>query len=192
MAAALQFPGLMMLDAFLNWDSPAGYLWQLIDGVPVAMSPPAPLHGAIQAEVGRLIGNHLIERGGPCRVIITPGVLPRFQSDRNFLVPDLAVTCSAADMAGKALRDPVLLIEILSPSNHAETWRNVWSYMTIPALREILVIRTASVGVDLLRRGDDDTWPEQPRSVTEGKFTLSGIGLTLRVAALYRGTGMTG
>jgi Uma2 family endonuclease len=190
MAVALQFPGFMTLNEFLKWDSPGGYLWQLIDGMPVAMSPPANRHGLIQNEIGRLIGNHLVERGSPCSAVANPGVVPRFQSDRNFMVPDLAVTCSAADMAGNTLREPVLLVEILSPSNHAETWRNVWAYMTIPALREILVIRTDSVGVELLRRDDAEVWPDKPVTIVEGEFTLSSIGLTLPVAALYRGTGM--
>jgi hypothetical protein len=66
-----------------------------------------------------------------------------------------------------------------------------WYYMTIPTLREILVIRTASLGVELLRRGDDDTWPDKPLAIVDGKFTLSSIGLDLSVASLYRGTGMT-
>jgi len=190
MAIAMQFPGMMTVDEFLRWDSPGPYRWQLVDGVPVAMAPPAPLHGAIQSETSRLIGNHLVERGGNCTVIMTPGVIPRFQSDRNFMVPDLAVTCSHSDVTGKAVREPVLLIEILSPSNHAETWRNVWAYLTIPTLREILVIRTASVGIDLLRRGYDGVWPERPDTLVSGEFTLSSIGLSLPVEALYRGTGM--
>jgi len=190
MVLAWNIPDLMTVAEFLEWDSPGGYLWQLIDGVPVAMAPPVPLHGAIHGETTRLIGNHLVEHGSPCSVITTPGVIPPFQSDRNFMVPDLAVTCATTDMTGKALHEPVLLIEILSPSNHAETWRNVWAYMTIPSLREILVIRTASVGVDLLRRGDDGGWPERPLAIATGAFTLSSIGLSLPVAALYRGTGM--
>jgi Uma2 family endonuclease len=191
MAVALSIPDLLTVREFLEWDSPEGYLWQLIDGVPVAMAPPAPLHGAIQSETCRLIGNHLVARGSPCTVISTPGVIPRFQSDRNFMVPDLAVTCSSTDVTGKAVHEPVLLIEILSPSNHAETWRNVWAYLTIPTLREILVIRTAAIGVELLRRGDDGNWPERPLTIVSGSFTLSSIGLDLPVAAPYRGTGMT-
>jgi Uma2 family endonuclease len=190
MAAALRFSGLMTVDEFLEWDSPGGYHWQLIDGVPVAMSPPAPLHGVIQNEVGSLVRNHLVECGKPCTVITTPGVIPRFQSDRNYMVPDLAVTCSRTDITGKAVHEPVLLIEILSSTNHAETWRNVWAYMTIPTLREILVIRAASLGVELLRRGDDDAWPDKPLAIVDGGFTLSSIGLDLAVASLYRGTGM--
>ena len=180
----------MNVDEFLSWDAPKGYLWQLIDGVPLAMSPPTPLHGVIQSETGSLIRNHLVEHGRPCAVVTTPGVSPRFRSDRSFMIPDLAVTWSPADLTGKGLREPVVLIEILSPSNHAETWRNIWAYMTIPALREILVIRTASLGVELLCRGEDGAWPEQPLALTGGTFTLASIGLTLPVSALYRGTGM--
>ncbi len=97
-----------MLEEFLKWDSPGGFLWQLVDGVPVAMSPPVPPHGAIQSEMSRLIGNHLLERDAPCTVVTTPGVIPRVQADRNFLVPDLAVTCSSTDVNGKALHEPVL------------------------------------------------------------------------------------
>ena len=190
MAAALKIPDMMTTEEFLQWDSPGGYPWQLIDGVPVAMAPPTPRHGAIQNEIGRLLGNHLAERGSPCTVITTPGVIPRFQSDRNFMIPDLAVTCSAADLVDRMLREPVLLIEILSPSNHAETWRNVWAYMTIPSLREILVVRSASVGVELLRRGDDGIWPEKPLVAAEGDFTLSSVGFTVAVAALYRVAGV--
>ena len=121
MVLAWNLPDLMTVAEFLKWDSPGGYLWHLVDGVPVAMAPPVPLHGAIQTETGRLIGNYLVERGSPCTAITTPGAIRPFQSDRNYMVPDLAVTCSATDMTGKALHEPVLLIEILSPTNHAET-----------------------------------------------------------------------
>ncbi len=190
MAAALKRPQLMTVDAFLDWDSPGPYVWQLVDGQPMAMAPPSPRHGAIQAETGAIIRNYLAERGGPCVVVTTPGVRPRFQSDRNFLVPDLAVTCSPADLDRRFLSEPILLIEILSPSNHAETWRNVWAYMTIGSLREILVIRSNAVGIELLRRNEDGTWPEAPTPATSGMFELASIGLELPVAALYRGSGL--
>ena len=191
MAAALKIPDLMTVDEFLEWDSPGPYLWQLVDGVPVAMSPPAPRHGAIQAQAIRIIGNHLDERDNQCVVVATPGVIPSLQSNRNFRVPDIAVTYFAPDMADKAVREPVLLIEILSPSNHAETWRNVWAYVTIPSLREILVIRSTSAGVELLRRDDDGKWPDRTLTIASGPFSLTSIGLDLTVEALYRGSGLT-
>jgi hypothetical protein len=49
------------------------------------------------------------------------------------------------------------VVGILSPSNKAETWANVWSYVTIPSVWEILVLHTAHIRADLLRREDDGT-----------------------------------
>ena len=86
------------------------------------------------------------------------------------------------------MRDPVLLIEILSPSNHAEIWMNVWSYTTILSVREILVLRTASVGADLLRRQPDGSWPERQITVESGDLTLESIGYSGPVAVFYRTT----
>jgi Uma2 family endonuclease len=103
-------------------------------------------------------------------------------------VPDLAVTCSPSLPGDHALRDPVLLIEILSPSNRAETWTNVWSYTTIPSVREILVLHSTSIGADLLRRGSDGTWPERPQAIEQDDLTLDSIGYTGPIAVFYRST----
>jgi hypothetical protein len=178
----------MTVEAFLDWDTPKGELWQLIDGTPCAMASPSPLHGLIQNEAGRLIGNHLRAIDSPCVVLTTPGVIPRLQSDTNMRIPDLGVTCTPARPGDTAMRDPVLLIEVLSPSNHAETWMNVWSYTTFPSVREILVLRTASVGADLLRRQPDGSWPERQITVETGDLTLDSIGYIVPVAAFYRTT----
>ena len=84
--------------------------------------------------------------------------------------------------------DPVLLIEILSPSNQAETWANVWAYTTIPSVQEILVLKTASIGAELLRRNLDGSWPSQPLSIETGELTLESIGFGIPLAAAYRTT----
>ena len=83
---------------FLAWpaDLP-GAAWQLIDGEPVAMAPASEAHGSIQSEISRLLGNHLLERGLPCRVVTMPGVTPRVRADWNVRVPDLAATCRRND-----------------------------------------------------------------------------------------------
>jgi Uma2 family endonuclease len=188
MAAALKIPDFLSVDAFLGWDAPIGQLWQLVDAVPQAMAPASPTHGQIQSEVAALIRNHLIATGSPCFVVVSPGVIPRVQSDINMRIPDLAVTCTPALPTDKALRDPVLLIEILSPSNRAETWSNVWSYTTIPSVREILVLHSSRIGADLLRRDADGTWPERPLAIEKDNVVLDSIGYTGAVAAFYRST----
>ncbi len=90
MGPALKIPAVMTVAEFLAWDAPEGRLWQLVDGEPQAMAPASRTHGTIQGELGRLIGNHLSERGGPCSLVVTPGVVPRVRADSNYRIPDLA------------------------------------------------------------------------------------------------------
>ena len=188
MSALAKLPELMSVHDFLAWVPSDGRMWQLVDGEPQAMAPPNRTHGTLQGELGRLIGNHLRDKASPCTLVVTPGILPHVQAAHNMRVPDLAVTCSDYEAEETGLTDPVLIVEILSPSNQAETWANVWAYTTIPSVREVLVLRTNTVGADLLRRGPDGAWPRQPDIITEGDLALNSIGLRTPLAGLYRST----
>ncbi len=188
MVALATVPVFMSVEEFLAWEPGDGRAWQLVDGVPRAMAPASRTHGTLQGELGRVIGNHLRETGSPCTLVVTPGVVPRVQAGHNMRVPDLAVTCSGYEAEEAGLTDPVLIVEILSPSNQAETWANVWAYTTIPSVREIVVLRTVSIGAEVLRRGSDGAWPGKPAALSEGELALDSIGLRTPLAELYRGT----
>jgi Uma2 family endonuclease len=186
MSAANQLPPVMTVADFLAWDSP-GDRWELVEGEPRAMAPAAPPHGFIQAEAARLIGNHLAEHRPGCRVATEAGVQPRVRADLNVRVPDLAVTCSDAHPEDRLMPAPLILVEILSPSNKAETWANVWSYVTISSVQEILVLHTADIRADLLRRQDDGAWPDNPLTLVSGDaVTLDSIGFAAPLVAFYR------
>jgi Uma2 family endonuclease len=180
----------MTVEEFLEWCPDDDQRWELVDGSPRAMAPPKSWHAAIQIEAGRLIGNHLAARGSPCAVIGPSGVVPRVRSKHNLRVPDLLVTCTSLGTNEPSVADPVLIVEILSPSNQNETWANVWTYTTIPSLREILVLRTVTIRADVLRRGPDGHWPESPETVTEGELMLESIDFRAPLAGLYRTTGL--
>lgn len=178
----------MTTAEFRGWDAPGPGRWQLIDGEPIAMAPTSRTHGALQSELGRLIGNHLAAPGNPCTMVTAPGIVPRVRSEQNFRIPDLAVTCTRYDVEEYDVANPVLIIEILSPSNRAETWQNVWSFTTIPSLREILLLSSTEIRADLLRRDQQGNWPADARVITDGDLTLDSIGLTLPLGAIYRTT----
>ena len=187
-----RFPARMTVDEFLVWDADdlTGRRWQLMDGEPVLMAPAAEQHGAIQNELGRLLANHLAERASPCRVIAAPGIVPRVRANENFRVPDLGVTCAPPSRDVMVL-EPVLLIEILSPSNEPETRANVWTYTTIPSVQEILLVRSTRVEAELLRRGSDGTWPEQPAIIRPTDvLELTSLDFTVPLASVYRTTGL--
>ena len=178
----------MTVDEFLVWDSDdvTGRRWQLINGDPVLMAPAADVHGSIQAELSRLSGNHLVAVGSRCRVVDAPGIVPRVRANENFRVPDLGVTC--APPSGEVmLPEPVLLVEILSPSNEAKTRTNTWAYCTIPSVREILAVLSTRMEVELLRRDADGNWPDTAELVRPPDLLeLSSIGFQTSVANLYR------
>ena len=182
----------MTVAEFLEWDSGdrSGALWQLRDGEPEMMAPASDAHGMIQCELGRLVGNHLAERGSPCRVGVAPGVVPRVRSSRNLLVPDLGVTC-APPAGGPTMLDPIVLVEILSPSNARETRANVWAYTSIPSVAEIVVIRSTSIAAEVLRRQGDGSWPAEPQYIdAEGDLVLESIGFRIKLRAAYRTSGV--
>jgi Uma2 family endonuclease len=180
-------PSRMTVDEFLSWDAgdESGRLWELVDGEPVAMAPGSQNHGALQGEIGRRIANHLREARSGCRLIVTPGIVPRLSSNRNVRIPDLGVTCSPPS-ADLVVPDPVLLVEILSPSNEAATWRNVWAYTTIPTVTEILAVRSTRIEAELLRRLPDGNWPNEPEILRAGdRLTLTSIGLSVVLELFY-------
>lgn len=192
MSAATKLPEAMTVAQFLDWTPPhGGDRWELVDGMPRAMAPASPRHGAIQSEVDRLIGNHLVAERPACRTVIEPGVRPRVRADHNVRVPDLGVTCAPWDGDDRVLAAPLVLVEILSPSNEADTRANVWIYTTIPSVAEILVLHTTEIRAELLRRQDDGLWPLNPLHLVAGdEVTLESIGFTAPLAAFYRTSGL--
>jgi Uma2 family endonuclease len=178
----------MSLDEFLVWDAPEGTMWQLVDGEPRARAPASPIHGAVQNRLGYLIAAHFEAQNSSCIPIATPGVRLGKRADINYRIPDLAVTCSPLVQGELMIPDPILLVEILFPSNPAETWFNVWAYTTILSVREILVIHSTSIGADILRRDAGGAWPEAPIRIEAGEIALDSIGFRFPLADLYART----
>jgi Uma2 family endonuclease len=186
--AARKVPAVMDVAEFLAWDAPTGNRWQLVDGEPQAMAPASRTHGVIQAELSRLIGNHLEAQAPGCTVIANAGTIPRIRADANFRIPDLAVTCSDYQEEEYDVSEPVLLVEILSPANKTETWTNVWSYTTIPSVQEVLILHSVRVRAELLRRDALGNWPERALVLDDGLLELESIDFRIPLAAIYRRT----
>jgi Uma2 family endonuclease len=188
MSQALPRP-LLSVDEFQDWEPPPGmehWRWELADGEPVGMAPPGLNHGAIQSHAAYLLTRHLLAHRPNCRVISTPGVIPRLRSRFNERIPDLSVSCGPFT-DGRALLDPVLLVEILSPSNETKTRANAWAYATIPSVQEVLILASTAIRAEILRR--DEETPE----IIVGTETLrlASIGYAAPLAEFYATTDLT-
>jgi Uma2 family endonuclease len=182
-----KLPPLMTVAEFLDWPGDgSGRRFQLVDGELRAMSPASPVHATMLITLGRLIGNALGDR---YRVTGAPGVITANLSHINMRIPDLGITATADEPSQRALPDPIVLIEILSPSNAKDTWDNVWAYMTIPSVREIAVVHSTRVLAEVLRRGADGSWPKEPEKVgRDGSLRLDSIGFACPMPAVYAQT----
>lgn len=184
----MRLPPSMTVAEFEAWQPPEALRdrrWQLIDGEPVWMAPPGDDHGSIQSMVCYLVMRHLTDTGSPCRVVTTPGVIPRADAAHNERVPDLGITCTPA-AGGKTIPDPVVLIEALSPGNQAATRRNVWAYTTIPSVSEILLLSSLWMSGELLRRNPDGGWPATPLLLdAESVLRLDAIGFEAPIHQCY-------
>ncbi len=178
---------MMTVAEFLDWPGDgSGQAFQLVDGEPRAMSPGSATHGLIQANLARIVGNHVKSGGSRCWVATEPAVETRVRADINLRVPDLGVTCTPNEPGQRTFPDPILLIEMLSPGNAADTWDNVWAYATIPTVKEILVVSSTEVRAELLRRGADGAWPADPEPlVADDVLSLEAIGLECLLGEVY-------
>ncbi len=104
---------------YLLWDD--DQRWELIDGVPFAMSPaPRLRHQRVLVELSRQIANYLLDK--PCQLFVAPFDVRLPEADENddqvetVVQPDLSVICDSAKLDDAGCRGaPDLIMEILSP-----------------------------------------------------------------------------
>lgn len=194
MSLAEMLPGttrpLMTVDKFLRLPGDgAGRIHELVDGVVRVPDVASDAHGTIQSRLNAIVSAHVDKALPGCRVVTNPGIRPRLLAKWNFRIPELGVTCTPNRSDVHDMPDPILLIEVLSPSNEADTWSNIPLYATLPTVMEIPIVDSTKVEAQLLRRGADGSWPQEPTVIGPGgTIELASIGLEMELEAAYRGT----
>jgi Uma2 family endonuclease len=180
----------MTVEAFLALPSEGtGRIYELVHGEVRAQDAASDAHGTVQSNLNLLIGQHLRSARPGCRVVTNPGIKPRLLAKWNYRIPELGVTCTPNRADVRETPDPILLVEVLSPSNEADTWSNVPLYATLPSVQEILMVDSSKVEAMLLRRGPDGNWPQGPQTIgAGGVIELTSIGLEVPLAEVYRDT----
>jgi len=175
----------MTLDELLDWDDGTDRRYELWGGVVTAMAPPMPRHGLLAAALSGEIRSALRARP-PCRVFNEAGIaLP----DRNdtFYVADFAVICEPLRAEDQLIRNPVLIVEVLSRSTAATDRQiKVPDYRRIPSVTEILLIDSESAFSELHRR-EGDRWITEMMRGLDATLTLNSVSLTISLSELYEG-----
>jgi Uma2 family endonuclease len=178
----------MSLDEFLDWEDGSDTRYELWGGVIVAMAPPMPRHGRVAARLIAQISNAL--RGRPeCAVYSEAGIARPDRNDTCY-VADIAVSCTPLRPDDRLLRDPVLIVEVLSPSTAAADRQfKVADYRRIASVAEILLIDSESMFAEVLRR-DGDRWLSEIAHGREAVLRLHAVPLVLPMSELYEGIPM--
>jgi Uma2 family endonuclease len=145
-------PKRMTLAEFLEWDDGTDRRYELLDGLPVMMAPSLEAHGGVAAALAAEIRARLRP---PWRIIGRAGMLILHRAD-TYYIADLVVTCAPREPGRRMVVEPVLVVEVLSPSTgQVDRWRKVADYRTIQSVREILVIFSDERRIALQRRTPD-------------------------------------
>jgi Uma2 family endonuclease len=187
---ARKLPAPMTVDEFLDWPGDGtNTRYELVDGLLRAQEYPSDAHGLIHSNLVIVVGNHLREVAPRCNVVIGGGVRPHLRADWNFRVPDIALTCSPNRSGVRDVPLPVVLIEILSAGNSVDTWDNVRNYVTIPSVKEIVLISSFSINAHVLARDGDGHWPKNPTDLDkDGTLGLASVGFAMPLIEAYRDT----
>jgi Uma2 family endonuclease len=175
----------MTLEEFLRWDDGTDTRYELIDGYPIAVAPPAEAHRILAVQLASRIDAALAGRR-PFNAQIEPGVVRPDRAD-SYYVPDIAVTCEPNEPGRQAMVDPILIVEILSPSTERTDRRlKLPVYQTMESVRETMLIDADSHHAELYRR-ENDRWGIQLVRGAEATLFLASVDLQISMSELYEG-----
>lgn len=155
------------------------------DGVIVAMASGTPEHAALSAAFIVALGNAL--EGKPCRVF-SADLRVHIDATRSSVHPDLSVVCGemrTSSIDPLAVTNPVLVVEILSPSTEGhDQGPKASHYRRIESLREYVLVSQHERLVEVYRRNEHERW--ELFEYREGStIELASIDARLAVDALY-------
>jgi Uma2 family endonuclease len=159
---------------------------EFLDGVIYAMAGGSIEHAAVGGNVIGLLRAALV--GRRCRVF-TSDLRVRVAATGLATYPDVSVICEKverdpADPKGHTALNPVLLVEVLSPSTEDyDRGEKLAHYRLIPSLQEVMLIAHDERRVDVWRRAGDH-WTQLSSRAGE-RVQLESIGASLPVDAIY-------
>lgn len=174
------------LEEYVLLEAMSNVRHEYADGEIFVMAGGSPEHGGICANVITLLSSQLM--GRRCRVF-TSDVRVRVRATGLDTYPDVSVVCGQVerdDRDPQALSNPVVLVEVTSPSTEAyDRGEKLDHYKRIPSLREVALVSHAEPRVDVWQRQDDGGWAVHS-SGAGGLAHLTSIGCELSIESVYR------
>jgi Uma2 family endonuclease len=128
----------------------------------------------------------------PYQVVAEGAIIPVQGAGNNVRVPDLVVAAGHDQSGDQIVTDPIVIVEILSPGNSSDSRDNVDSYLTLPTLREVVLVHSNRITAEVHRRDAAGAWQVEPKFVdASGSLVVSSVGLELPIEEVYANTWLT-
>jgi Uma2 family endonuclease len=173
----------MTLSEFLIWEEQQADRHEFYRGEVFAMVGGTARHNRVILNVAGRLGQHL--DGSPCQVF-AEGM--KVQVADGSLYPDVLVTCGKAEAGDeKVVTDPVLVIEVLSPSTMGYDKRDKFAlYRSLPSLREYALIDPANRQVEVFTKADAGAWLFTDQSDAEN-LVLRSLEVEMPMDGSFKG-----
>jgi Uma2 family endonuclease len=155
---------------------------EYISGKVYAMAGGSEAHNVLSGNLYAAIRHHF--SGKPCKVFMADMKLRlQIADDDIFYYPDLLVTCDPSDSEKYYKTQPVVLVEVLSPSTERLDRREKFlSYQRLPSLQEYVLVDQEKMLVTRFRK--DNEW--KPEHLAQGdSLTLPSIDFELSLTDIY-------
>ncbi len=173
----------MTSDEFLTWAEAQEGQWELFDGVPMMMAPERVLHGDTKGEAYVALREAVRRAGLPCRVH-PDGVAVRMSAKATYQ-PDASISCGPRPaIDALAIDDPIIVVEVLSPSTAAiDHGRKFSGYFSLASVEHYLILDPERRVVIHHKRGRGDAI--ETRVLSSGAIRLDPPGFEVAVEAMF-------
>jgi Uma2 family endonuclease len=169
------------VEEFEVWHARQPERWEFIRGRPRMMAPASIKHSIIKRNVFRVLDRAL--EGGSCEALVDG---PQILTNEISAIPDVVVTCASLDLTTPVIAEPVIIVEVMSPSSEQNDTGLRWlAYRNIPSLRHYLVLSQTQRLVHVHSRAGD-IWRES--FLSTGTVERDEPPVRLELDALYAAT----
>jgi Uma2 family endonuclease len=173
---------LMSLDEFLAWERDQPERYEFAGGVITMMTGGSLDHSTIASNLWTALRDQL--RGSTCRAFRGDS---KIIANHSIRYPDLSVTCTQVRGTEDVVLDPILIVEVISPSTEREDrGRKKFDYFATPSIRQYAIIEQDERLIDFYTR-TGDRWIDE---IIEGDavLNLSSIGVEVSLDVIYEDT----